>query len=541
MPLLAWTRPVLPLSAAVSVGALSLAFAGVTAATVPAAPGDPVVTVTGGQIQGRRLPGEAGTVFRGIPFARPPVGELRWREPQPVVPWTGMRDAGASGAPCAQVALGWNDAIAAAGREDCLYLDVWAPPAEAGRRHAVMVWIHGGANVAGSGGADPLYDGRAFVRHGVVLVVIQYRVGILGFFAHPDLTRESPHHASGNYAILDQIAALNWVRDNITAFGGDPGNVTVFGQSAGAFDLLTLMTSPLARGLFHRAISESPAPLPARATFRSLAEAEQTGVRLAESLGVAGEGALRRLRALPVDDLLRAQRQAGWNFAAINADGWAVPAAPAEVFAAGREAPVPLLIGSNAIEFPADASPAKMRQAVEATFGGLAPRALALYGLDGEGSPGPADPVYGDRAEQVGSDPLRCFAVVEGEWHGRAGNPTWEYQFDRAIPPRPKTGHSSELPYVFGNLYAQGSQAGDFAAADHRLSAAIQGYWTNFAKTGDPNGLGLPEWPRYDATARRYLEFTRTADVVVAPNQRGAVCDLFRELLNAPAGAGSER
>ena len=540
-PLISWIRPVLPIPSAVaSVGMLSVVFSGAWAGTIRAASGDPVVDVTGGSIRGRALP-DGGAVFKGIPFARPPVGELRWREPQAVAPWTGVRDAAPSGPPCAQVALGWNDATAAAGREDCLYLDVWAPPAEAGRRHAVMVWIHGGANLAGSGGADPLYDGRAFVRRGVMLVVIQYRVGILGFFAHPGLTRESPHHASGNYGILDQIAALHWVRDNSATFGGEPENVTVFGQSAGAFDLLTLMTSPLARGLFHRAIAESAAPLPTPDVFPSLAQAEQAGARLAAGLGVPADDALRRLRALPVDELLGAQREAGWNFGPINADGWVFPAAPAGVFAAGRAAPVPLLIGSNAIEFPADPSPAKLRQAIGATFRDRAPRALALYGLAGEGTPAPADPVYGDRAEQVGSDPLRCAAVVEGEWHGRAGNPVWEYQFDRAIPPRPVTGHSSELPYVFGNLYAGGSQGGAFAEADRRLSATIQGYWTNFAKTGDPNGPGLPDWPRYDADARRYLEFTPAAGVAASQNQRGPVCDLFRELLNAATGARSER
>src|SRR5450631_2512574 len=231
---------------------LSLNFAQTAAAAVP----DPVVAVTGGQVRGRLLEG-GGAIFRGIPFAQPPVGALRWREPMPVQGWVGVREADKPGPPSAQPALGWNDDFAAAGSEDCLYLDVWTPRAEPGAGLPVMVWIHGGANVAGAGGFDPLYEGKSLIGHGVVLVVVEYRLGILGYFAHPELTQESPHHASGNYGIMDQAAALRWVRDNIVRFGGDPGNVTLFGQSAGSMDVLALMTSPLAKGLFHRAIAES--------------------------------------------------------------------------------------------------------------------------------------------------------------------------------------------------------------------------------------------------------------------------------------------
>ena len=493
----------------------------------------PVATVTGGQIRGRLLPQGAGAVFKGIPFAQPPVGDLRWREPMPVVAWSGVRDAAESGPPAAQASFGWNDQFAAASREDCLYLDVWTPARQPPTRLPVMVWIHGGANIAGTGGSDLLYDGAALVRHGVVLAIVEYRVGIFGFFAHPGLTRESPHRASGNYGIMDQLAALRWIRDNIARFGGDPANVTVFGQSAGAFDIVALLTSPQARGLFQRAITESGSShlLPPAAT---LAEAEQAGVRVAAKLGAPDRDSLRFLRSLPAREILQGTAGTG---AAINVDGWVFPAPPAQVLAAGRGLRVPLVIGSAAVEFPATGAADAIRQQIQTTFGPLAPKALALYGLADPGGPSAFDPLYGNVANQWGSDQFHFAAVIEGEWQAAAGSPTWEYQFDRAIPPRAQTGHSSDLPYVFGNLYANGSQAGDFQEADRQLSTAIQTYWTNFARTGDPNGPGVPFWPRYDGQTRKFLEFTTTADLIVSENQRGPFCDLFRELLGQTAAA----
>jgi para-nitrobenzyl esterase len=493
----------------------------------------PLAAVTGGKIRGRLLT-TGGAVFRGIPFAAPPVGDLRWREPMPVTGWTEVRDVTKSGAPCAQAKQGWNDQYAAAGQEDCLYLDVWAPEWPAKSRKPVMLWIHGGANVAGAGGSDPLYDGTALIGHGVVLVIIEYRLGIFGFFAYPELTKESPHHSSGNYGILDQIAALHWVRDNIAKFGGDPENVTIFGQSAGSMDVITLMASPLAKGLFHRAIGESGA-VADHSTASTLAEAQAAGVRAAEKINAPQEGALRYLRSLPTEELLKAPGNQG--LAVVNSDGWVLPAAPARIFLSGKEQRVPLILGSNAIEFPAQGSQEELRNAIEARFKDLSPKALALYGLERPGGNEKPDPVYGGLADQWGSDTLRCPAVVQGEWHSAAGNPTWQYQFDRAIPPHPRTGHSGELPYVFGNLYSQGSQAGDFQEADRKLSATMQDYWTNFAKTGNPNGAGLPVWPKYDAKERKYLEFTTAAGVAINENQRGPFCDLFRESLRAAASA----
>ncbi len=383
-----------------------------------------------------------------------------------------------------------------------------------------MVWVHGGANTGGAGGFDPLYHGTALVSHDVVLVLLQYRLGVFGFLAHPELTRESPHHSSGNYAILDQIAALQWVHDNIAKFGGDPGNVTIFGQSAGSIDAMFLMTSPLSQGLFHCVIGESGGVLGRGAP--TLASAEQRGAELAAQLKATS---LSALRSLSTAELLKSAR----GPALVNIDGWVFPEAPGSVFVQGKQRPVPLLLGSNAIEFPAAGSPEELRKRVEADYGSFAPKMLALYGLQNGAGPSSPDPVFGTVNDQVGTDGFRCGVVLEGEYHSRAGNPTWEYQFDRAIPPHPQVTHSGELAYVFGNLYSRGSQAGDFQDADRKLSTLMQTYWTNFAKTGDPNGKGIPEWPRFNAKVRAYVNFAKDGSVVMKNNQRGPYCDVYRE------------
>ena len=460
--------------------------------------------------------------FRGIPFAAPPVGDLRWKEPMPVAPWEGVRAATAPGPAAAQVALGWNDDFARAGSEDCLYLDVWTPSPGSGARLPVMVWIHGDANVAGAGGFDPLYDGRSLIRSGVVLVVVEYRLGIFGFFSHPGLTSESPHHASGNYGLMDQAAALRWVRDNISQFGGDPSNVTLFGQSAGSIDVLALMTSPLARGLFHRAIAESGPTL----FSWTLHEAEKAGVQAAAAAGAPAEAPITYLRSLPAAEVLK---RMPWTMAGTT-DGWVLPENPGASFREGREARVPLIIGSMAIEIPDPGTPNALRKDLRDFFGTRAPRAEALYGL-ADGGTGFKDPLYGDTGEQWGSDVFRCRAVIQGEWHSAAGNPTWEYEFDRAIPPRPHAVHSGDLPYVFGNLLKTGSQGGDFQERDILLSEQVQGYWTRFAATGNPNAPGSPTWPAHDGKSRSFLVFGAAGDVRVGADQRGPFCELFREAL----------
>jgi para-nitrobenzyl esterase len=448
----------------------------------------------------------------------------------PVVPWSGIRDTFEPGPPAQQVSFGWNENLASASREDCLYLNVWTPVARANVRTPVMVWIHGGANLALAGGAEPVYEGTSLTSRGVVLVVVEYRLGVFGFFAHPELTRESPRHVSGNYGLLDQIAALQWVRDNIAKFGGDPGNVTVFGQSAGSMDIMALMSSPLARGLFVRAIAESGAP--PRTLSRPLSESERAGVLVAEKLNVPDRGALAFLRSVSPAELLRA----GPGINSFSIDGWVLPSSPYDVWSQGREYAMPLIVGGNAVEIPATGSADDMRGAIRDTFGDLAPKALALYGLAENGHQVAADPVYGDLADQWGSDQFRCPYIIHGEWHGRAGNRVWEYEFDRAIAPHPRVQHSSELPYVFGNFLAKDAMVtGEFQDADHRLSASVQAYWTNFAKNGDPNGPGLPCWPRYDAKDRAFLIFTAGGGVALGHDERGRFYDLFRELMSGPA------
>ena len=503
----------------------STAFAAAAspAAADPAGPAPQAVLSTGA-VRGQALPA-GGAVFRGLPYAQPPIGTLRWREPQPVPAWTGVRDALESRPPCAQSSAGWNAKEAAASREDCLYLDVWTPEWPARAKRPVMVWLHGGGNSGGAGGSDPLYDGTRLVARGVVLVIVDYRLGVFGFFAHPELTRESAHHASGNYGLLDQLAALRWVQDSVAALGGDPAQVTLFGQSAGAMDVGALMTSPLAGGLFHRAIAQSGSalqPLP------SLAEHEQKGIALAASLKAPPASAIAQLRQLSVDVLLKAAPGATANL-----DGWLLQRQPKDVFAAGATNPVPLVIGSNAVEFQASASPEELRRQIERQLGALAPRALALYGLS-EGTAS-ADPLYGSAGDQWSADSqFHCPGVLQGRWHAAAGHATWQYEFGRAIPPKSSVIHSSELPYVFDNLWDHGSQGGRFEDADHRLAAAMQAYWTNFAKAGDPNGPALPAWPRYDAQSRRFLQFTRSGEIRGSRDQRGPFCDLFAKSLDGP-------
>jgi para-nitrobenzyl esterase len=490
---------------------------------------DPIVAVTGGLVAGRNLPDGSGMVFRGVPFAQPPIGSLRWREPSPVAPWAGLRDAGKSGPPAAQASFGWNAADAAAGSEDCLYLDVWTPGVATRTPMPVMVWFHGGGNVGGAGGFDALYDGGPLIAHGVVLVDVEYRLGIFAFLAHPELSAESAHHASGNYGILDQVAALRWVRDNIARFGGDPGNVTIFGQSAGGTDVLALMATPLSQGLFQKAIAESGLLTPG--TCQPLEKAEAVGRSVA---GAAGSG-LASLRAMPVADLLRVQMAAP-GLRPFTVDGWVFPQAPFDVWRRGGEHAVPLIIGSNGVEFAFAGSKDALKAAIAAFAGGRAPGALALYGLSGAAKPEP-DPLYGDAADQWGSDQFRCYSAVEALWRASQGHPTWQYEFDRPIPPHPHVAHSGDLGYVFGNLHRTGNLPGEYTEADRRLSAAVQAYWTQFAKSGDPNGPGSPEWPGFDPDRRRYVCFTPDARVEVRASERRAFVDLFRDVLEANPSA----
>ena len=475
----------------------------------------PVTTVSAGRVEGVAL-AAGGAVFKGIPFAAPPVGNLRWREPQPVRPWTDTRRAAAFGSRCIQSG-------AEPGAEDCLYLNVWTPEWPVRSRLPVMLWIHGGGNFAGAG-SEPTFDGERLARRGVVLVTANYRLGVFGFFAHPELAAESPHHTSGNYGLLDQIAAMQWVRDNIARFGGDPDNVTVFGESAGSLDINMLMASPRTRGLFRRVIGESGPILKAP----SRADGESKGVKVAASLLKGASGSvLSPLRAISAADLQQATGQ-GLGFLGpelgITIDGWVFDRPPVDVFADGKQHKVDLLLGSNARElsrpfFPMSGGLAK---GLEDFFGPLATRALTVYGVANGAVPTP-HPLHGDAMAQFATDTqFRCGTVMELGWHTAAGNTAYQFEFARVARGREAAGaaHGSEVPYVFGTL---GSA---FDAVDRQVSDAMQIYWTTFARTGNPTAPSLTSWPKYDARTRPYIEFT-DGGPVARTELRRAACDLY--------------
>jgi para-nitrobenzyl esterase len=481
---------------------------------------EPIVSISTGPLRGG-LTADGVAVFKNIPFAQPPVGDLRWREPLPAKAWTEVRDATAFGPMCNQSG---NKQLPHS--EDCLQLNVWTPKWPITSPVPVMVWIHGGGNTAGSG-VEPLFNGEVLARHGVVLVTVNYRLGIFGFFAHPELTEESPRHAAGNYGLADQIMALRWVRENIAKFGGNPADVTIFGESAGAGDVNVLIASPLAKGLFVRVIAQS-GPV---GTEPSLAESEKRGMELAAKLGFKGEGALAKLRAVPDTELMEKAGQGpgpGMGMG-INVDGWVLPEPASKIYAEGREQKVALLIGNNSQEMQPRGAPGDIRQMISQRYGPLADRALALYGVDGATDPQP-DPENGTVMLQFTTDnSFRCGAVQELIWHTAAGNPGYEYQFSRTVHGQEVQGapHASEIPFIFGTLPVW-QQMRKYDESDRQYAPQMQEYWTNFAKTGDPNGGKLVKWPKFDATSRAYMDFTDPGPVA-KEGLRRQVCDLFME------------
>lgn len=487
----------------------------------------PTATVTGGQVRGALL--AAGAVFKGVPYARPPVGSLRWREPMPLEPWSGIREAVTFGPPCAQKPSPILGGEAQAPNEDCLYLNIWTPQWTPAALKPVMVWIPGGGNFAGSS-SDPQTEGAQLARHDVVVVTINYRLGALGFFSHSALTRESPNRASGNQGILDQIAALRWVRDNIAQFGGDPANVTIFGESAGSLDVSVLMTSPLSQGLFRRAIGQSGAVILVGEPL-TLAQAEQRGAELLERAGVPSEASPADMRSVPASAIYAAEpdylRTPPPNLG-ITIDGYVFPRKPADVFAAGEAHRADLMLGSNAHEIvPGTQPPTDVGAAIDAAYGPRAPRARALYAE--------TDPLYRSPAQQWATDTsFRCSAVAQLLWHAAAGNVAYHYEFARIAPGREALGvpHAADIAYVFGTvdsgIIGVGGPPAQADDVDRRISADMQSYWTNFAKTGDPNGAGLPTWPPFDAPARAYAQFT-DAGAVAKEGLRRAHCDLWLE------------
>ncbi len=455
-----------------------------------------VVTVDGGQISGAASNGVR--VFKGIPFAAPPVGGLRWKAPQPVAAWSGVKTADTFAPECEQVPYPPGSAYATAPRpvsEDCLYLNIWTAAA-AGDKRPVMVWIHGGAWTRGAGSL-PTYDGTTLARKGVVVVTTNYRLGVFGFLAHPELTAESPQHASGNYAILDHIAALQWVQKNIAAFGGDPSRVTIFGESAGSWSVNVVQATPLAKGLFHRAIGESGGQF-ARTT--TLKQAEDAGVALAKTVGA---DSLASLRAVPADKLLGAAFRTG-----VNVDGYVLPSDVRTLFSEKKASSVPVVAGSNANEWTTLSNRAQFpktmdayRTYLQAQFGDAAADVDRVY-------PVKTDADIADAMLAMGRD--RTFTLEMRTWARMVttgGRKAYLYQFAH-VPPSPNAKdwgayHAAEIPYVFGTLR---NRPWAFTDVDFKLSDQMSSYWVNFATTGDPNGNGLVKWTAYDENAEPYLE-----------------------------------
>jgi para-nitrobenzyl esterase len=480
---------------------------------------------------------DGGAEFLGIPYAQPPVGDLRWHEPLPVKPWTELRTVSSFGAPCTQPVMGdWNRHDAEAGKEDCLFLNVVTPVWPAKQPLPVMLWLHGGGNEGGSA-SNAFYNGGTLVTHGVLLVTVNYRLGIFGFFAHPALSAESAHHGSGNYGLMDQILALRWVRENIANFGGDPDNITVFGESAGAIDTGLLMTSGLSKGLFQRAIAESGTSF--GHPLLPLAAAEKAGEAFVANLKLPGgaEG-LKQLRQLTAQQLLTLKfSQSPYSHFGVNIDGWVIARQPASVFAAGEEAAIPLLFGTTSRELGAASwrmptAQDALRKAIADFFGELAPRALAAYGL-AEGAQPNNDPFYGSPADQWAADLfIRCPATAQGVWHYAAHHPTYEYEFAHAIPGQEAQGaiHGAELLYIFGDFPKWGNIGNKFTDTDIQLSNLMVNYWTNFAKTGNPNFVGLPEWSQL-GVERRYIRFAQDGKVVPLADLRDGPCGVYRNSL----------
>ena len=518
-------RQVGPCSKAALLFAAILGFCSCAAGQEQKQPTPSRVTIANGELEGIVSADGKGRTFKGIPFAAPPVGPLRWKAPQPAPFWTGARKAVEYGPRCMQGRV-FDDMVFHDNgpSEDCLYLNLWMPAAPAERRLPVMVWIYGGGFVAGST-SEPRQDGGNLSKKGVLVVSFNYRLGVFGFFSHPELTRESGHGASGNYGLLDQVAALQWVQKNIAKFGGDPNNVTIFGESAGSFSVSALMASPLAKGLFRRAIGESGAFFSATLPLNPLAQTEKAGAEFAQAS--LGTSSIEVLRAKPADEVLKAASKAGAFRFAPNIDGYFLPQSVPAIYAAGKQSPISLLAGWNADEgnyraiFQKEEPTAQnFASRVRAMFGDNADALLKLY-------PAATDAEARRAAQDLSGDQFIAYSTWK--WmemqQKTVGAMIFRYRFDQTLPlaesaaanPRaePTAPHASEIEFVFSML---SSRRLPWRPADRDLSDLMGSYWTNFAKTGDPNGPGLPHWPAYSAQ-EGYQVMHLSADPHPAPDQ----------------------
>jgi len=463
-----------------------------------AAPPQPMVKTVQGKAAGKWILNGTQKAFLGLPYAAPPVGDLRWTPPQPPFRWKGVRDATKFAGRCEQWHV-WNDYIFldSGPTEDCLYLNVYMPAsADRASKLPVMVWIHGGGFIAGAG-SEPRYTNSALVTKGVVLVTMNYRLGVFGFLASEDLAREADGHA-GNYGLMDMAAALRWVKANIIAFGGDPGNVTIFGESAGSFAVNALTAAPEAQGLFQKAIGESGAFFGGAISMTSLTERVHRDQTWVESLGVKN---LAELRAMPADKLLDAAQKASGIYFSPVVDGLFLKEPVPETYAAGRQAHVPAIIGWNRDEragtLSKDMTAAKWRAFAEEHYGAQAGDFLAAF-------PANTD----EQAIRSADEYTTASFIALGAWRWAEAqvktgqSAVYRYRFDRPAPSEENhpqgiyAFHSDELEYVFGTLDVR--HGATWQPEDRKLSEELVSYWTNFARTGDPNGEGLPSWPRYD-------------------------------------------
>lgn len=468
----------------------------------------PIVQISQGQVQGMSESGLA--VFRGIPYAAPPIGPLRWRPPMPAPRWQGIRDASAFGPACVQPKIPASSLYydpPPAASEDCLTLNVYVP--ENAENMPVIVWIHGGALRIGSSG-QPISDGDALARKGVVFVSVNYRLGALGWLAHPELSAESSDNISGNYGLLDQIAALRWVRDNIHAFGGDPDNVTIMGESAGALSVTYLLSSPKASGLFHKAIAQSPniraVPELSRSVF-GLKSAEEIGLSLARKLD---KPTIKDLRAMDAQVLTDVATKNGFVSQG-TIDGQTLPQQVAEIFDTGQQAKVPILAGFNSGEVrsqrvfvpPVPATAELYENAIRRGYGDLAPEFLRLYpssNMEQSMLDTVRDAIYGWATERIVRQ------------QSQAGQPAYMYVFDHCYPAARQRNlcafHASELPYIFGRIGDAVRLPTNWPVpqgqAERDLSQTLMDYWVSFAKTGKPSSDGAPPWQAY-SVGQSYL------------------------------------
>ncbi len=492
------------------------------------------IGVTGGQIQGSLAYDDPEVaVFKGIPFAAPPLRNLRWRPPKQVITWDGVRDATAAGPICMQ---GGNQEQS----EDCLFLNVWAPR-ESITPRPVMVWIHGGGFVSGSG-SDALTDGTRLASQGVIVVTLNYRLGPFGFLAHPVLSAESTHNASGNYGLLDIVAALEWIQDNVEKFGGDPDRVTLFGQSAGGGGIMSVMRMPQTPGLLQRAIAESTF-IPGwdrrlRQTFGDMQAAEAQGTALVDALETKGSDPLTTMRSATPAEVFQASNKAGFFGLAWapNVDGWSIPDDPVLMYENGRQHQVPLITGLNGNEgslmtaqMSIDSVDA-FESFVHTSYPSIAEQAIVHYGVTSaeQAKPG-IDHLFHDMWI---AGPVTTLA----NHHANSSAPTWLYHFPR-VPPTEMgaslgSHHSAEIPYVFGNLLNTDSRAmdhpanhpmniGNWTELDHLLSETMMNYWTQFATTGDPNSEGFADWPQF-SESDQFLRFSDRLEIDTGLHSAGA-------------------